>query len=97
MYLTMISGRYFLKFCSYFPYNAKFCLNRHEFVKQQLTKRDIGFEALDNGIAACDDPDALQRIAQELTAPRIDALFREWLARLPHPFTAGGPAMQSPL
>ena len=51
-------------------------------------KRGIGFEELDNGILRCDDPDAMQAIAQEITAPRIDALFRKWLARLPHPFTA---------
>ena len=40
-------GPLFIKFCSYFPYNAKLCLNGHEFVKRQLAKRGIGFEALD--------------------------------------------------
>ena len=49
-------GPFFLKFCTYFPYNAKLCLNGHEYVKQQLAKRDIGYEALDNGILSCDDP-----------------------------------------
>ena len=29
-------GPFFLKFCSYFPYNAKLCLNGHEYVKRQL-------------------------------------------------------------
>ena len=56
-------------------------------MKRQLAKRGIGFEALDNGIMRCDDPDAMQAIAEEVTAPRIDALLRKWLARLPHPFT----------
>ena len=51
-------GPLFIKFCSYFPYNAKLCLNGHEFVKRQLAKRGIGFEALDNGILRCDDPAA---------------------------------------
>ena len=27
-----------------------------------------------------------KRLAQSLTAPRIDALLRRWLARLPHPY-----------
>jgi hypothetical protein len=27
-------GPFFLKFCSYFPYNAKLCLNGHEYLKQ---------------------------------------------------------------
>ena len=81
-------GPLFVKFCSYFPYNAKLCLNGHEFVKRQLAKRGIGFEALDNGVLHCDDPAAMQAIARQVTAERIDALLRKWLARLPHPYTA---------
>jgi len=30
-------GPLFLKFCSYFPYPAKLCLNGHEWLKRQLT------------------------------------------------------------
>src|SRR5262249_15989030 len=37
-------GPFFLKFASYFPYNAKLCLNGHEFVKRQLTQRGIPYE-----------------------------------------------------
>ena len=81
-------GALFVKFCSYFPYNAKVCLNGHEYVKRQLARRGIGFEALDNAISRCDDPEALRAIAREVNAERIDALVRKWLARLPHPFTA---------
>jgi len=81
-------GPFFLKFCSYFPYNAKLCLNGHEYLKRQLAKEGIGFEALDNGILSCDDPQRLQEIADGLGATQIDALLRKWLARLPHPFTA---------
>ena len=32
------------------------------------------------------EPDQMQRLAGSLTAPRIDALLRKWLARLPHPY-----------
>ena len=81
-------GPFFLKFCSYFPYNAKLCINGHEYLKRQLTKRGIGYESLDNGILRCADPDAMQRLADALTARKVDALLRKWLARLPHPFTA---------
>jgi hypothetical protein len=80
-------GPFFLKFCSYFPYNAKLCLNGHEYVKRQLAKEGIAFEALDNGVLSCGDPERLQRIADGLDAAQIDALLRKWLARLPHPFT----------
>jgi hypothetical protein len=81
-------GPFFLKFCSYFPYNAKLCLNGHEYLKRQLTKEGIAFEALDNGLLSCADPERMQQICDGLDAARIDALLRKWLARLPHPFTA---------
>ena len=82
-------GPFFLKFCSYFPYNAKLCINGHEYLKRQLTKRGIGYESLDNGIHRCADPGAMQRLSDSLTAAKVDALLRKWLARLPHPFAAG--------
>ncbi len=81
-------GPFFLKFCSYFPYNAKLCLNGHEYLKRQLTKEGIAYEAADNSIISCADPARLQALATELIAPRIEGLLRKWLARLPHPFTA---------
>ncbi len=80
-------GPFFLKFCSYFPYNAKLCINGNEWAKRQAAKAKIGFEALDNGFAACEDPAALQKICDRLSPAKIDALLRKWLARLPHPFT----------
>jgi hypothetical protein len=81
-------GPFFLKFCTYFPYNAKLCINGHEYLKRQLAKEGIAFEALDNGIRSCADPKRMQAIADGLSADKIDALLRKWLARLPHPYTA---------
>jgi hypothetical protein len=79
-------GPFFLKFCSYFPYNAKLCINGHEYLKRQLAKRKVKFEALDNGIKSCADPKLMQRLSDGLSAERIDRLLRKWLKRLPHPF-----------
>jgi hypothetical protein len=79
-------GPLFLKFCSYFPYPAKLCLNGHEWLKRQLAQREIPFEPLDNGIRASDEPARVQRIADTLDAAKIDAVFRKWLRRVPHPF-----------
>jgi len=81
-------GPFFLKFSSYFPYNARLCLNGHEYAKRQAAKAGIGFTALDNGFAACDDPAAVQAICDGLSPEKIDTLLRKWLAILPHPFTA---------
>jgi hypothetical protein len=81
-------GPFFLKFCSYFPYNAKLCLNGHEYAKRQLERAGIQYQALDNGIQSCADPKRLQGICDSLSAEKIDALLRKWLRRLPHPFAA---------
>jgi hypothetical protein len=81
-------GPFFLKFSTYFPYNAKLCLNGHEYAKQQLRQKGIGFEALDNGVLSCDDPKRLQAICDGLSAGKIDALLRKWLRLLPHPYTS---------
>src|SRR6266700_946477 len=80
-------GPFFLKFCSYFPFNAKLCLNGNEWAKRQAAKAGIGFTPLDNAFAAVDDVPALQAICHDLGPAQIDALLRKWLARLPHPFT----------
>jgi len=80
-------GPFFLKFCTYFPYNAKLCINGHEYLKRQLEKAGIGYEALDNGVRECDDPVTLQQISDQLSDEKIERFFRKWLGRLPHPFT----------
>lgn len=81
-------GPFFLKFSSYFPYFAKLCLNGHEYLKCQLAQRGIAFEAMDNGLLSCADIKAAQRISDGLSDTKIDAFFRKWLARLPHPYSA---------
>jgi hypothetical protein len=76
-------GPFFLKFCSYFPYNAKLYINGNEWAKRQAERAGIRFTALDNGFAAVDDPAALQAIWDRLGSPQIDALLPKWLTRLP--------------
>jgi hypothetical protein len=81
-------GPFFLKFCSYFPYNAKLCLNGHEYVKRQLQQKRIEYQALDNGVLSCADPKRLQALCDGLSEEKIEALLRKWLRLLPHPFAA---------
>jgi len=80
-------GPFFLKFCTYFPFNAKLCLNGHEYAKRQLAQKGIVFEALDNGILSCAEPERVQKICDGLSAEKIDGFLRKWLRLLPHPFT----------
>jgi hypothetical protein len=68
-------GPFFLKFCSYFPYNAKLCLNGHEYVKRQLEQRRIQYQALDNGVLSCAEPKRLQALCDGLSGEKIEALL----------------------
>lgn len=80
-------GPMFIKYGSYFPYNAKVCLNGHEYVKRQLTKEGIAFTELDNGLLSCANPQRMQEIADGLDATKIVAVLAKWQEKLPHPFT----------
>ena len=81
-------GPFFIKFCSYFPYNGKMCVNGHHWAQRQATNAGLGFEPLDNAFAQVDDPQALQDICDGLGPRQIRALWDKWLAILPNPFTA---------
>lgn len=80
-------GPFFLKYCGYFPYTAKLCINGHEYLKRQLQKEGIGFEALDNGILSCENPVRMQEIADALSPEKISDLLHKWQMLLPYPFT----------
>ena len=80
-------GPFFIKFCSYFPYTAKLCINGHHWAQHQAVKAGIGFTAMDNAFAAVDDPARLQAICDELGPQQIQALLDKWLGILPDPFT----------
>ena len=81
-------GSFFLKYSSYFPYNAKLCINGHEYLKRQLEKEGIVYQALDNGILSCENPSRMQQIADGLSAEKISDMLHKWRQLLPYPFTA---------
>jgi hypothetical protein len=81
-------GPFFIKFCSYFPYGAKLCINGNHWAQRQAEKAGVGFTAMDNAFAAVDDVPALQAICDSLGEEHIRALLDKWLRILPHPFTA---------
>ena len=78
-------GPAFIKVCAYFPYPAKIWVNGHERARRQARKAGIGFTALSNGFAACDDPAGLQAICDRLQPGTIEVSAQRWLARLPMP------------
>ena len=80
-------GPFFLKVCTYFPYTVKVCLNGHEYLKRQLAREAIQFEALDNGLRTCAEPKRAQTLCDRLSAEKIEGLVRKWLRVLPSAFT----------
>ena len=81
-------GPFFIKFGTYFPYTAKCCVNGHHWAQRQAVRAGIGFQSLDNGFLACDDPAALQAICSSFGPHQVEAFVRKWLERLPRPLTA---------
>ena len=78
-------GPAFIKVCAYFPYPVKVWVNGHEWAKRQASKAGIGFTALSNGFATCEDPAALQAICDRLGPGTINVFFERWMSRLPLP------------
>ena len=80
-------GPAFIKVCSYFPYPMKIWVNGHEWAKQQARQANLGFTALSNGFASCEDPTRLQRLCDRLSPARIQRFVDRWLGYLPLPLT----------
>jgi hypothetical protein len=81
------AGPFFLKYCGYFPYNAKLCCNGNEYAKCMAARAGIGFTPLDNGFAAVDDVAAVQAICDSFDEKAIWDLAAKWTGLLPCPFT----------
>ena len=80
-------GEGFIKVCTYAPWGLKLYLNGHEWLKRQLAKEGIRFEALDNGFLSCESPARLQALADSLGPEQVRAFLAQWLERLPLPLT----------
>lgn len=82
-------GPAFIKVGTYAPYPVKVCLNGHEWVKQQLRRAGIAFEALDNGFLSCADAPRVQALCRQLGPEQVQAFFDKWVAQLPWPLNTG--------
>jgi hypothetical protein len=80
-------GPAFWKTNAYAPYPVWLWLNGHEWAKRQLAKAGVGYTALDNGFASCDEPAMLQRLCDRLGPGAVTGFFWRWQPRLPSPFT----------
>jgi hypothetical protein len=80
-------GPAFIKVCAYFPYPVKVWVNGHEWAKRQCANAGVGFTALSNGFATCDEPERLQAICDRLGPGAINVFFQRWMSVLPLPLT----------
>ena len=69
-------------------YPAKAWVNGHEWAKRQALAAGIGFTALSNGFASCDDPAGLQAICDRFGPGTVQVWFERWMARIPLPLTS---------
>ena len=86
------AGPFFLKYCGYFPCNAKLCLNGNEYAKAMAGRAGIGFTPLDNGFAAAGDVAAVQAICDSFDENVIWDLAAKWTGLLPCPYTTADAA-----
>ncbi len=83
------TGPGFIKICTYFPYPVKVWVNGHEWAKRQAMAAGLGFTALSNGFASCQDPAALQAICDRFGPGTVQVWFERWMARIPLPLDDG--------
>jgi len=80
-------GPAMVKCCPYAPYPLWIVANGHEWLKRQLTRAGVAYEALDNGLASVSDPSEAARLAASLSAGHLRRAIEAWLSRLPSPLT----------
>lgn len=73
-------GRMFVRVCPYFPFSARVCLNQHHWLARRMRERGIRFRPRANAFLRCSDPEALQKLADSLTAEDLITCGQKWLA-----------------
>ena len=75
-------GRMFLRICPYFPFNARVCVNQHEWLARRLQEEGVFFRKAANAFVQCSDPDRLQQLADSLTPSDLEVPIQHWLREL---------------
>lgn len=75
-------GPMFVRVCPYFPFSVRICLNQHYWLATKMTEAGIRFTQAGNCFRQCSDPEALQELADSLTAKDILRCGHKWINRL---------------
>jgi hypothetical protein len=84
-------GRMFVRVSTYFPFNARVCVNQHEWLARQLQREGIFFRKAANAFVQCSDPERLQRLAESLTPSELEVPIQRWLRELVPFYTNSNP------
>jgi hypothetical protein len=84
-------GRMFVRVSTYFPFNARVCVNQHEWLARQLQREGIFFRKAANAFVQCSDPERLQRLADSLTPSELEVPIQRWLRELVPFYTNSDP------
>lgn len=80
LYLTDAEfGLSYIKICSYLPFNVEIYLNGHNYIEQQLKKRDIKYKKIDNCFSYVSDLKDFNKICQAITDKKISSFCDKWL------------------
>lgn len=75
-------GRMFLRICPYFPFNARLCLNGHEWLACRMRQEGLRFHQAGNAFLTCSDPRRLQELSDEFSSQHVLNCAHRWLAQL---------------
>jgi len=67
---------------TYFPFNARVCVNQHEWLARQLQREGIFFGKAANALVRCADPHRLHQLADSMTASDLEVPVQYWLREL---------------
>jgi hypothetical protein len=81
-------GQMFVRVCPHFPFSARVGLNQHYWLALRMQERGIRFQQCANAFLQCCDPEALQKLADSLTADDLINCAQKWLTRFMPFFTA---------
>jgi hypothetical protein len=73
-----VLGPMAMRVASFFPFQATYYLNGHNFIEKELNRENVTFRKNDNAFLAVSKPDALQAAADRFTADVIRKRLEYW-------------------
>ena len=71
-------GPMVMRVASFFPFQATYYLNGHNFIEKELGREKVSFRKNDNAFLAVSDPEALQEAADRFTSEVIRKRIEYW-------------------